>query len=85
MIRRDGIEVNASGLLSGRKTIALTELRRTLLDLPVTAWPYGSVVAVEENSIRADHGDDQRIAHNLDATLAILKALQVTVERWPTA
>lgn len=67
VIRRDSIEVVASGLRSGRKTIAPTDLQRTLLDLPVTAWPYGRVAAVQEIGIRAP-GDDKPIAHNLDVT-----------------
>src|SRR5262245_5174466 len=67
VVRRDGIEVIASGFLSGRKTIAPTELQQTLIDLPLTAWPYGRVVAVQEIGIRAtDRGDDKSIADNLD-------------------
>jgi hypothetical protein len=86
VIRRDGIEVIASGLLSGRRTVAPTDLERALIDLPVTAWPYGRVVAVQEIGIRAaDRSDDKPIADNLDVTLATLKTLQVTVERWPSA
>lgn len=86
VIRPDGIEVIASGLRSGRQTVTATDLQRTLLDLPMTAWPYGRVVAVQEIGIRAaDRSDDQPIADNLGVTLAILKALQVTIERWPSA
>ncbi len=86
VIRRDGIEVVASGVLSDRRTVAPTDLQRTLIGLPVTAWPYGRVVVVQVIGIReGDRSDDRPTAHNLDVTLAILKALQVTVERWPSA
>jgi hypothetical protein len=86
VIRRDGIEVIASGLPSGGKTVASTDLQRALIDLAVTAWPYGRVVAVQDIGIRAaDRSDQESIADNLNATLAILKTLQVTVERWPSA
>jgi hypothetical protein len=69
-----------------RRTVASTDLQRTLVDLAVSAWPYGRVAAVEEIGIReVDGTDDRRIAGNLNVTLAILKALKVTVERWPSA
>jgi hypothetical protein len=86
VIRKDGIEVIAKGLSSGRKTVTAADLQRTLIDLPVTAWPYGRVVAVQEIGIRAaDRSDEQPIADNWNMTLALLKTLQVTVERWPSA
>ena len=85
VIRRDGIEVIVKRLPSGRQTVAVAELERTLIGLPVTAWPYGRVAAVQENSIRAgDRSDDKPIADNLEAALAILKKLDVTVDRWPS-
>jgi hypothetical protein len=84
VIRRDGIEVIAKGLASGRKTVAAADLEHTLIELPVAAWPYGRVAAVQEIGIRAaDRSDEKLIADNLEATLAILKKLKVTVDRWP--
>jgi hypothetical protein len=48
-------------------------LQQALIELPVAAWPYGRVVAVQEISIRnGDGSDDRPIAHNLEAALAIL-------------
>jgi len=86
VIRREGIEVIAKGLPAGRQTVASTDLQRTLIELPVTAWPYGKVVAVQDIGIRAaDGSDEQPIADIRNVTLAILKTLQVTVERWPSA
>ena len=85
VIRRDGIEVIVRSLPSGPGTVAWTDLQRTLIDLPLTAWPYGRVVAVVEIGIRAgDRSDREPIADNLAATLAILKDLGVTVDRWPS-
>ncbi len=49
VIRRDGIELIAKGLASGRKTVAAVDLEQTLIELPLTAWPYGRVVTVQEN------------------------------------
>ena len=41
VIRRDGIEVIVKRLPPGRQTVAVADLERTLVGLPVTAWPYG--------------------------------------------
>jgi hypothetical protein len=84
VIRRDGIEVIAKSLPSGRTTVASADLQRTLTELPVTAWPYGRVVALQDIGSRAP-GDEQPIADQRSATLATLKTLQVTVEGWPSA
>lgn len=82
VIRRDGIEVIA--LASGRKTVAAADLEQTLIELPLTAWPYGRVVALQEIGVRAaDRSDDKLIADNLEVALAILKKLKATVDRWP--
>ena len=85
VIRWDGIEVIAKGLPSGRQTVAATDLRRTLIELPVGAWPYGKVVAVQKFGARAPDGSDEKPTDdNLIVALAILKALQVPFERWPS-
>jgi len=86
VIRRDGIEVIAKGLPSGSRTVPPSDLRQALIELPVTAWPFGRVVAVQEIGLREpDLSDGKAIGDNLDATLAILKTLQVSAERWPSA
>jgi hypothetical protein len=68
MIRREGIEVIAKGLPFGRQTVTAADLQRTLIALPVTAWPYGKVVAVQDIGIRAA-GDEQPIADNSDVEM----------------
>jgi hypothetical protein len=86
VIRADGIDVISKGLPSGERTVAPTDLRRTLIDLPVTAWPYGRVVAMQDIGLRrADLSDGPAIANNRNLTVAILKTLEVTVEGWPSA
>jgi hypothetical protein len=84
VIRRDGIEVIAKSLPSGRTTVAAADLQRTLIALPVTAWPYGRVIVVQDIGIRTP-GDDQPIANNREQALSILKPMDVIVERWPSA
>ena len=39
VIGRDGIEVIGKQLPSGRQTVAVADLERTLIRLPVSAWP----------------------------------------------
>jgi hypothetical protein len=81
VIVADGAEV-----IAGRKTVASADLRQTLIDLPVNAWPHGRVVVVEENGLRTSDGSDtEPIRRNLEAALKILKALRIHVERWPSA
>jgi len=86
VVGADGIEVIATSLPAGRKTVASVDLRRTLIELPVSAWPYGRVVVVEGNGLRAsDRSDEDAINRNREAALKILKGLRVRVERWPGA
>jgi len=44
----DEIEVIARGPC--RKRVSFADLPRTLIDLPVAAWPYGRVVAMRERA-----------------------------------
>ena len=85
VIHRGGIEVIANGLVSGRSIVPVAELQQTLLELPVTAWPYGRAAAVQEIGMRAgDRQEEELISGNLEAALAVLKKLRVVVNRWPS-
>jgi hypothetical protein len=83
MVGADSIVVRAKGL-AGLKIIPVEELEQTLMELPVTAWPYGKVVAVQENGDRADRSDDKPIADNVAAARATLKKLGLTFDKWPS-
>ena len=63
-----------------RRVVAKADLRRTLVELPVAAWPFGRVIAVQECSIST--GEDALI-QNIDDVLAIVKDLGLKIERWP--
>lgn len=81
---REGIEVITKSLSSGRQTIAAIDLRRTRVGLPVGAWPYGRVVAVQDTSLRVvDLSDERPIADNRKAAVATLKQLGITIDNWP--
>jgi hypothetical protein len=86
VVRADGIEVIAKAIPSGRTTVAAEDLRAMLLRLPVKAWPYGRIVAAQENGVRAaDRSDDEPMKRNHQAVEAVLKGLHVEVDWWPSA
>ena len=87
IIRREGIEVIAQGLPLGRTIVRAGELQKTLIQLPLIAWPYGRVVGMQDIGLR-DAGDESyesAIADNRKMALAILEQLNVNVERWPSS
>lgn len=83
IVLKDGVDVRANGF---RGTVPVSELRRVLVRLPLAAWPYGRVVAVQEMSLRAVGGvDDAPIKANVETIVVALKALDVRVNHWPMA
>jgi hypothetical protein len=71
--------------VSARKHVLdlrLADLPEALASLPETAWPYGRVVAVEEDpaEVRANRVPIRR---NLEATIQELNDLGVVVYEWP--
>jgi myo-inositol-1-phosphate synthase len=51
--------------------------------LPSTAWPYGLVVAVQENGVRVA-GDDVPISRNREELVRLLQEEGIRVELWPS-
>lgn len=81
--------VLANGIrpISGAKdtpTMSPADMVAYLEKLPSTAWPYGLVVAVSENGIRAD-GDDARIKRNREELVRLLEKAEIKVDLWPSA
>ena len=81
MIRKDGV-----GLLDvandEQRLIKLEDLPKTLAQLPKSAWPYGRIVAVGENGLRAS-GDDVLIRKNRGIVLGTLEGLHILVSLGP--
>jgi hypothetical protein len=81
LIRKDGV-----GLLDVTNNeehwIKLEELAEALAQLPPAAWPYGRVVAVSENGVRAI-GDDVLIRKNRGIVLGTLESMHVLVSIGP--
>ena len=77
IIRPNGVEV-----LNVDDLVAPKEIGRVLASLPIDAWPYGSVIAVQEIGIVSGN-DDEKIHEVLAEVLATLNALNIEVSRWP--
>jgi hypothetical protein len=50
LIQKDGVVMTSRTNHSDRTPISIDELRRTLVRLLVSAWPYGRVVGAKDNS-----------------------------------
>jgi hypothetical protein len=85
-IQPEGVEIINRAIPGGRKTVALGELRRFLVTLPVSAWPYGCVVLASDIGLRSGDGsDDKPIRRNHAEAENILQLLEIEIEWWPAA
>lgn len=62
--------------------LRLSDLPEALAALPQQAWPYGRVIAVEEDPAAAKP-DRAQVRRNEEATLQVLNDLGVVVYEWP--
>jgi hypothetical protein len=78
----DGIRIQCLPLTFEKK-VQVGALRETLLSLPVPAWPYGSIVAVQAGSGPQNDITPALIEKNRVQVESILKASGVTIDYWP--
>jgi len=64
--------------------LRLSDLPEALAALPQEAWPYGRVIAVEEDPA-APHADRIQVRRNVEATIQMLNDLGVVVYEWAGA
>jgi len=83
IVQADGVLLNCNAVHFGQKAVRLDGLRRVLISLPVSAWPYGGVVAVQEAGVRG-LDDDALITRNKATVEGILKSLALKVEWRPS-
>lgn len=83
VVGQDGVEVLSKTMTPNRQLVAVKDLRKTLLQLPVSAWPYGRVVAIQTPGILGDKPGLEK--QNVFNTEQLLQSLQIEVERWPSA
>jgi hypothetical protein len=84
IVRANGIDVRPISAATEAPTMPAADVVAYLERLPSIAWPYGLVVAVQENSLRAP-GDDAPIKKNREELVRLLQKAGVKVELWPSA
>lgn len=84
VVRANGIDALPISPATESPTMAPADVVAYLEKLPSIAWPYGLVVAVSENGVRAP-GDDSSIRRNREELVRLLEAAGVKVELWPSA
>jgi hypothetical protein len=84
MVRANGIYARPISAATEAPTMSPADVVAYLEKLPSMAWPYGLVVAVQENGIRAA-GDDARIKRNREELVRLLENAGVKVDLWPSA
>jgi hypothetical protein len=62
--------------------LRLSDLPEALAALPENTWPFGRVIAVEEDPL-APRVNRAQIRGNIEATMQILNDLGVVVDEWP--
>jgi len=61
--------------------VRLADLPNALSAVPIGAWPYGRVAAVEETPV-STRADRPQIRRNVEATIQILNDLGIVVDEW---
>jgi hypothetical protein len=84
MVQAKGIDARPISAATETPTMAPAEVVAYLEKLPSIAWPYGLVVAVQENGLRAPE-DAARIKRNREELVRLLEKSGVKVELWPSA
>ncbi|HKY20280.1 MAG TPA: hypothetical protein VJM31_03585 [Vicinamibacterales bacterium] len=81
VVTANGIEVISTKVPGGRKHVAVEDFRSLLMALPLSAWPYGRVVALQDNSF----GPTARPtgANIIQSVKRTLTDLDVEAELWP--
>jgi len=62
--------------------LRLSDLPEALAAIPESSWPYGRVVAVEEDVVQA-RADRIQVRRNVETTIQVLNDLGVVVYEWP--
>lgn len=83
IITTDGIEV--VGATDVKSSISVDRAIEILEGLPVSAWPYGRVVAVQDSGAVGSVADQSHIEAHRDQLRKQLNDLGVIVNPWPSA
>ena len=84
MVRANGIDARPISAATETPTMSPADVVAYLEKLPSMAWPYGLVVVVTENGVRAP-GNDAQIKRNREELVHLLEKAGIKVELWPSA
>lgn len=84
IVQANGVQIWVNGAASSGPTIPVPDVIGYLEKLPDRTWPYGLVVAVQENSIIGSKDDTVSIRRNLSELLQRLKDAGVPAKLWPS-
>jgi hypothetical protein len=76
--------MHPSGARRRELVLRLSDLPEALAALPEDSWPYGRVIALEEDPI-APRPDRIQVRRNVETTIQLLNDLGVVVYEWPGA
>jgi hypothetical protein len=84
IVHRDGIEMGGTNAVG--PTISADSVLTTLQSLPISAWPYGLVVAVQQNGIVSpEEENDHRQRKERERLVELLKKNRIAVRLYPSA
>ncbi|HEY9778187.1 MAG TPA: hypothetical protein V6C81_30770 [Planktothrix sp.] len=69
---------------TNEKTVSIDQLQRFLLDLPVSAWPFGRVIELQGVGL-ADADKMEKRKESMEQMKEILSDLHLTILEMPTA
>ena len=84
VVQANGIDARSLSATTKAPTMSAVDVLTYLEKLPPRAWPYGLVVAVQENGVRAP-SDGARIKSNREELVRLLEKAGVRVDLWPSA
>jgi hypothetical protein len=82
MVQANGIGARSISTATDAPITSPRDVVAYLEKSPTIAWPYGLVVAVQENSLR-NAGDDAPIKRNREELVRLLEEAGIKVDLWP--
>jgi len=83
--KEDGVEISKKGDDYAAPVVSVEDAMRFLEHLPKSAWPYGLVVGVEDQSVCCRYSDGEaRIRANHLDLVSRLKRAGIVVSLWPS-
>lgn len=77
----EGTMLRPEGARKQEVQLRPADLANAIVAIPVSAWPYGRVIAVAETP--APRSDRPKVRRNVEAAIQQLNDLGIVVEEWP--